>query len=131
MRITAGGVIVKAGRILMGLRRAEGSYYSGCWDIFGGHCEVGETPEETLRREFQEELGITPEKISFLGVYDEPHPELYGEGKHYIFVVSEWSGELRNLGIEHEDIRWFTWEDIKNVKLASEAYLELFKPLLF
>ena len=130
MRITAGGAIIQNGRILLGLRRAEGNYYPACWDIFGGHSEGDETPEETLRRELYEELGILPEKLSFLGVYDEPQPELYGAGKHYFFAVTEWSGEIRNLGNEHSEIQWFTLDDLRDVKLASEKYLELFKPLL-
>jgi 8-oxo-dGTP diphosphatase len=130
MRITAGGAIVKGERILLGLRAAQGCYYSGCWDIFGGHCEAGETPEETLSRELQEELGISPEKFSLLALYDEPHPEIYGEGKHYFFAVTEWRGEPNNLGSEHDEIRWFTLSDLEKVKLASEEYREIFKPLL-
>ena len=130
MRITAGGAIIKSGRILLGLRAAQGSYYPGFWDIFGGHCEAGETPEETLSRELYEELGILPEKVSFLAVYDEPQPELYGMGKHYFFAVTEWSGKPSNLGSEHDEIRWFTLSDLEKVKLASEEYREIFKPLL-
>ena len=40
--------------------------------VFGpvtGFLEKGETPEEGARREVQEELGLTIEKLKFIGVY--------------------------------------------------------------
>jgi 8-oxo-dGTP diphosphatase len=33
--------------------------FPGAWAFFGGHGEPGETPDETARRELQEELGLT------------------------------------------------------------------------
>ncbi len=45
------------GRVLI-TRRPEGKEMAGLWEFPGGKMEAGERPEETIRRELHEELGI-------------------------------------------------------------------------
>mgnify|MGYP001168189481 FL=1 len=37
--------------------------YPGCWGLFGGSIEVGESPREAIARELQEEIHYVPEEI--------------------------------------------------------------------
>ena len=50
------GVLRREGRVLLS-RRIRGADV-GRWEFPGGKLERGETPEQALRRELREELGI-------------------------------------------------------------------------
>ena len=131
MRITAGGVLVQGGRILLGHRRSDRNYYPGAWDIFGGHCEHGESPEQALVRELVQELGVTPQRFERIGIFEEPHPEMYGPAQHHLFLVRAWIGQPANVGRdEHDAIGWFTKAEFAGLELVSRRYVELFGGLL-
>lgn len=55
--VAACALVDADGRILLA-QRPEGKTLAGLWEFPGGKVEPGETPEETLIRELDEELGI-------------------------------------------------------------------------
>lgn len=127
--IGSGGILVRDGKVLLGLRSKELKFYPNVWDVFGGHCEVGESEEEALVRELEEELGICPIRFELLASVEEPNPEKHGEGRYQVYAISEWEGDPENLGKEHQIIRWFNLAELQDIDLASSSYLEIFKSL--
>lgn len=55
--VAACALVDSDGRVLLA-QRPEGKSLAGLWEFPGGKVEPGETPEESLIRELEEELGI-------------------------------------------------------------------------
>ena len=107
-------IIERDGRILIGQRRPDQKHPLQ-WEFPGGKVEAGETPEQALARELEEELGIqaTGQEIAR---YKHAYP-----GKDPIELVflrvRDFEGEPRNL-IFHE----LRWEPAR--RLAEFDFLE-------
>lgn len=55
--VTAAIIVNDAGEVLLA-RRAPKEKHAGSWEFPGGKVESGETPEDCLARELQEECGV-------------------------------------------------------------------------
>jgi len=83
----AAGVLFLAkdtGRCLLQLRNSD-KRFKHTWGFFGGVCEKGETPFETLQRELTEEIGFMPElaKLNPIDIYESKDKNFY----YYSFVA--------------------------------------------
>lgn len=87
------GVLVQADGSFLLTSRPEGKAYAGYWEFPGGKLEAGESIEEALSRELNEELGLTigEAKAWKVEVVDYPHALV----RLHFFKVTQWSGELQ------------------------------------
>ncbi len=125
MRQTSGAILVREGRVLLGLRSPAKKTYANCWDVPGGHRKEDETALATLVRELREELGVTPiDANPLVDVID-------GCIVQHLFLVTRWSGgEPRVLGEEHVRLTWFSYrEAIALPNLALGIYRDIFAQL--
>jgi 8-oxo-dGTP pyrophosphatase MutT (NUDIX family) len=103
------------GRFLV-IRRSHIDERGGQWTIPGGHVDKEDKSlEAAASRELEEEtdLVVLTEDLRYLG---EPKP-----GKYY-FWAKKWSGDVDVLipnpetgQIEHDDFKWATIEEIKDI----------------
>ncbi|MFA5155032.1 MAG: nucleotide exchange factor GrpE [Patescibacteria group bacterium] len=56
------------------------------WSVPGGHIELGETMEESLRREIMEETGLEIDKVELLMATDGVYPREFARKKHFVFL---------------------------------------------
>ena len=57
LRVAAALVLDDDGRVFVQRRSPDRRLFPNCWDVVGGHIEPGESVEDALRREVNEETG--------------------------------------------------------------------------
>lgn len=100
LKVTA-AVIEKDGKILIAKRRI-GDRHGGRWEFPGGKIDFGETPEECLRRELREELGIESEVGEF--ICKSTFTYMFVPIELLVYKVRYISGEFQAL--DHDELRW-------------------------
>ncbi len=107
------GLIQKDGLVLMG-KRPKGSL-AGQWEFPGGKIEVGESPEEALKRELSEELDID----ATVGTLRMATTHTYGErGVLILFYdVKFWRGEPKSQ--HHVELKWVPLDEVKHFEIPE------------
>ena len=89
--VAACALVDPDGRVLLA-QRPEGKPMAGLWEFPGGKVEAGETPEQTLIRELEEELGIVVKEacLAPLTFASHAYPEFHLLMP--LFVCRRWDG---------------------------------------
>ncbi|MFN8487690.1 MAG: 8-oxo-dGTP diphosphatase [Caldilineaceae bacterium] len=108
---------VKAnGRTLMLHRvKKQNDMHAGKWNGLGGKFLPGETPEQCVIREVQEESGLTLHKPLLRGVLTFPAFSKGEDWYAFVFVAHEFTGEL--IDSDEGVLRWIDDADLLNLNL--------------
>ena len=113
-RIVTAAVIEKNGKILIA-KRKSGDNLEHKWEFPGGKLEVGETPEECLRRELYEEFGIDTDIGEYFcsSIYEYKHISV----ELRAYRVKHKCGDFKLHS--HEEILWVDIHDLEKFDFAE------------
>lgn len=114
LHVAVGVIQDSQGRFLVALRHSH-LHQGGLWEFPGGKSEPGETVEQALKRELQEELDISVLTTSPL--IKVAHD--YGDKQVLLDVlkVESYQGQAR--GVEHQPIRWVEPEELTTMQFPA------------
>lgn len=86
--------------------------FEGMWEFPGGKIEPGESREDALKREIQEELGVDIYIKELLCTTEYDYPTFHLTMHCYLCSVASGEIELR----EHKSAQWLTAETLDSVE---------------
>jgi 8-oxo-dGTP diphosphatase len=98
----AAGIVLRNKQIFL-TKRAQAAHQGGKWEFPGGKVEQGETVEQALLRELNEEIGIEVTTSNAFMTISHDYPE-----KKVVldfFLVTQFDGEPS--GCEGQEFSWF------------------------
>ena len=122
LKVSAGVIRDAEGRVLL-CQRGYGAQ-EGQWEFPGGKCEAGESYEDCLVREIEEELGVRVETTRVLLQMRYAYPDKVID---FAFVEAGFTqGQLQVR--EHKAVKWLRAEEIDEKELCpadAQAFAQM------
>ncbi len=110
-------IVNEKGQVLLQFKKR--GFGQGKWNGPGGKVELGETPEESVKREVKEETGVVIKNLEKLGELEFIFNEKEEWNNYcYVFVCDEFEGELRDKG--EGKLQWFNQEELPFAKMWAD-----------
>lgn len=121
------GIIIKDGALLVLRSKGKDTFYAP-----GGKLDSGETPEQALCRELQEEVSITvkEEALRLFGRFEAPAHDKDGITLVMdVFFVNDYSGEVVASN-EIEECQWVDSSNVDDIAISTIFRNEVFPSLV-
>lgn len=131
--VGVGGVVLRGNDVLLVRRGVPPS--QGLWSLPGGGVDLGEGLSDALKREVQEECGISIQVGPVIGVFDAIYHDHFGKIKyHYVLIdfLAEYLGGSLSVGSDVIDATWVPLEECLKFDLVegAEQLLHFLQPTL-
>lgn len=114
IEVVGAAIVDDQGRVLI-VQRPNGDVGAGRWEFPGGKIDPGETPEQALIREIQEELEIQIGGLRDLGRLTHEYNDVIVHLR--VFIAKIVSGQLRL--VEHQALEWLLPREIDPERLIE------------
>lgn len=114
-------------QVLLGKRL--NSFKAGSYGLPGGRIKLGEKLLNCAKRELKEETNLEAKSLEYLVVIKEWQKEKNNDFVHFIYLCTNWSGELQLLEPNKcEGWKWFDLNKLpKNILQGHLAGIEVLK----
>jgi ADP-ribose pyrophosphatase YjhB (NUDIX family) len=117
-----GVAVMRPGGVLLARRGTPPNV--GAWSLPGGAQELGETTEETARRELLEETGMTVGPLHLAGIVDSVTRDAEDRIRfHYTIIdyAALWLGDTARASGDISEVAWADFDRFDDFRLWSEA----------
>lgn len=123
-KITVDGILVKEKKVL--LIKRKNMPYQNFWALPGGFVEYGETTENAVIREYEEETGINTTIQQLFGVFSDPSRDPRGHTISVVYILTYVSGEVCS-GDDAKNAEFFPLNHLPELAFDHQMILKKFK----
>lgn len=112
------GILCQENKVLVG-KRPDGKPYAGFWEFPGGKIEAGESSDQALKRELEEELTI---KATAMQPWFQ-HTHTYPDKTVVLTIwwVKAFEGKIKSQ--VHQSLKWVTLSELQQLPILEGNYL--------